>query len=435
MATQYEKAFITHCTIDASLRLVIEADLPVVVFADDQLRQIYEWTLDYWHSSAAPMAPSAEAMRVHFDAILREHEIEVEFEPGEVVEWAIEMVKGAYVDRMWQEWSRAFVTDMSMADLGSKAAVMEGHISDLLGISTSLARRSELVDLREGAQQRLDAYHQRAADIMDTTTRGLKLGLDQVDEHIGKIRPGDLAVFAGGPKMGKSYGLDMCALYHWKCGGTPVLFTLENSVEDTLDRIAIIELGLDPVRWARGLATPEEIALVEKWIETMQTSEHPLYVVQPEIGKRTVEYMVRLAKSLGDAVLIDQLTFIEVPQASMRKPRDQQVRDILHELKALVSTGNRIPCLLAHQINREGVKAAEKVGHIEMYHLAESSEVERTADLVFGLWAGDGLKAAGLAYLQMLASRHHALVNWELIWRPWIGQIAVRGQIDLRSSD
>lgn len=90
-----------------------------------------------------------------------------------------------------------------------------------------------------------------------------------------------------------------------------------------------------------------------------------------------------------------------------------------------------MPAVVAHQINREGVKSAEKVGHLEMYHLAESSEVERTADFVLALWQSEGLKAAGRAYLQMLAARRVELVNWELIWRPWAGQVAVRGRIEL----
>src|SRR5690606_32069603 len=104
----------------------------------------------------------------------------------------------------------------------------------------------------------------------------------------------------------------------------------------------------------------------------------PFWILQPEMGQRTIQHMVRRAETLGDAVIIDQLTFVEPNPGTERLSRTEQVGRILHMFKALIS--GRMPGLLAHQINREGQKAAEKLGRLEMYHLAESAEVERTAD-------------------------------------------------------
>jgi len=218
---------------------------------------------------------------------------------------------------------------------------------------------------------------------------------------------------------------------YWKAGGVPVLFTLENSVEMTQDRLACMELGIDARRWNRGECDEGELQRIREWTDALRNSERPFWILQPEPGKRTVDLMIRQARVLGNAAFIDQLTFVDVPKASDRSPRHIQIRDILHDLKSIISSGNRIPCLMAHQINREGVKSAERSGKLEMYHLAESAEVERTADWVFGLWQGEGLRQAGRAYIQMLAARREDLVDWEAVWRPHIGQIAVRGQVDL----
>jgi DnaB-like helicase C terminal domain len=434
IASQYETVFIQHLTIEESFRLVLEAHLPPEVFHDEALRSIYEWALNYWHSSAEERAPSPAAMKVHFESVLAEHEIPIDMDPDDTVVWSIDSLRGAYIDRQWQEWVKGFTVDMSTVGLEHKGVVLEGHLDKLMGLSTSLARRSSLVDVREGISDRLDAYHQRALDRQSTTTRGLTIGLAEVDDHTDLIQPGELAVFAAGPKTGKSFALDYAALRHWEGGGTPVLFTLENSVEMTLDRIAAQALGLG-IGWSRGEADEGEVMRVEAWIDHLKVAERPFYVISPEVGRRTIEHMVRLGKSLGDAIIIDQLTFVEVPMVSARKARHEQVRDILHELKALISTGQRIPCLLAHQVNREGVKSAEKVGRLEMYHMAEASEVERSADVVFGLWQGAGLRSAGRAYLQILAARRFDLVNWELAWQPWSGLIQARGRIDLSRTD
>ena len=221
------------------------------------------------------------------------------------------------------------------------------------------------------------------------------------------------------------------ALRHWLAGGTPTLFTLENGVDMTFDRIVCMWAGVDPRNWERGLCTESELARINRIREAILGSDRPFHIIQPERGKRTVEHLIRRGRTLGDAIFIDQLTFIEPSIGSERKQRWQQVGDSLHELKALISTGVRIPCLLAHQINREGVKAAEKTGHLEMYHLAESAEVERTADAVYGLWQTAAMRDVGTAWLQTLARRRGDLVHWEIAWQPFIGNIAMMSEIDL----
>jgi hypothetical protein len=94
----------------------------------------------------------------------------------------------------------------------------------------------------------------------------------------------------------------------------------------------------------------------------------------------------------------------------------------MHDLKELISSGGSpIPCMLAHQINREGIKKAEQSDHLEMYMLADSSEAERTADWVFGLYASQVEKISGRAKLQILASRREVVKNWMITWRPGVG--------------
>jgi hypothetical protein len=64
-----------------------------------------------------------------------------------------------------------------------------------------------------------------------------------------------------------------------------------------------------------------------------------------------------------------------------------------------------------------------------MWHLAESAEVERTADWVFGLWQSDMMRQGAVAYLQTLASRRADIVHWQLGWEPWIGYIECQGDV------
>lgn len=76
-----------------------------------------------------------------------------------------------------------------------------------------------------------------------------------------------------------------------------------------------------------------------------------------------------------------------------------------------------MPCILAHQINREGVKAAEKTGKFEMYMLAEGAEVERASDWVFSLYQSNMQREVFQATFQILASRREDVKAWEMDWR------------------
>jgi hypothetical protein len=58
----------------------------------------------------------------------------------------------------------------------------------------------------------------------------------------------------------------------------------------------------------------------------------------------------------GDWLFLDQLRFID--PMDMKAPRYIQIREIMHQLKEMISTGrDQMPALLAHQISRDGLKS------------------------------------------------------------------------------
>jgi hypothetical protein len=75
-----------------------------------------------------------------------------------------------------------------------------------------------------------------------------------------------------------------------------------------------------------------------------------------------------------------------------------------------------------------GVKKAEASDFLEMWMMAESSEVERTADWVFGLYASRMEQIGGMAKMQILAARREVLKNWRITWRPGVRLSQVRGE-------
>lgn len=429
MAAHFEKVIVQHLVLPGSLQHIVEAELPEDLLPSDDLGAVFRFCHDYWHASdERTVAPPPEVLYSHpaLANAIAEHEIDLAIEPEGELSWALDMAQGAYINRAVQPWIKTFSTAVVApdVDLLDKPQRLDDAIQELMELQGRFVKRSMHAVVASALVGHLADYHQRAALTHDQI-RGARLGIGALDQHTMGVRDGELAILAAGPKVGKSFWMLWAAYCYWLAGGSPVLFTLENSVEMALTRLVCMVLGIDYARWDQGHCEPEEIRAVEEMIATFQSTERPFHILQPETNKRTIESMVRKARTLGDALYIDQLTFVEPSKGTERRPRHEQIRDMLHELKALISTSHRMPCVLAHQINREGVKAAEKLGYHEMYHMAESSEVERTGDWVISAYQGAALRDQQHAVVQILAARRADLLAWDCLWSPYAGEFVV----------
>jgi hypothetical protein len=192
---------------------------------------------------------------------------------------------------------------------------------------------------------------------------------------------------------------------------------------------------VDHDRYRRGLCVPEELERINIFLELRGESlRDGIRVVSPQRGERTVQWMTRHARTLGtQSLFVDQLTFVEPSHRSLRGP--EAIKDIMHELKEETSSGrDPMATLLAHQINREGMKAAKASGFLEMHMLAEGSEVERTADWVFGLYASQDERMAQMIKFQTLAARRATeLKTWRTAWRPWVNHVETLAELEVRT--
>lgn len=423
MSAQGEMVLLKHLPDIDSIATIAREGLPDVVLPSEELRPVYAWAMEYFHRSGQRSAPSVEAIKAEWGDLLDDHEIDIEDAPDDSVEWAIDDLKGGWIYKEVQTFNKELATGLSEATVNERIQVVSEYSQRLVAMAMDMESQEDKVDVREGLPARLQAYEARVED--QEYIYGMRFGIPVIgnrtagiDDYTRGIHPGELAVLAAGPKVGKSWMCALCALREWEAGKSVVLYTLENSVDMTLDRMACLAVNVEYRNWQHGTCVPDEYERVRQWVESVKDRDNPLRVIQPEPGSRSVEMLVRQAQLLdADSLIIDQLTFLE-PEDE-RLPRHLQIREMTHRLKSMISTGRKkMPCLLAHQINREGVKAAEKVGHLEMYHLAEGSEVERTADWVFGLHRTYEEQDNLQAKFQTLAARRedtrHFMMRWSI---------------------
>lgn len=428
MSALGEKTLFALLTDADALDALAREGLDRKVIPTEALRPVYDFALKHYHSSGKPPTPAV--LKEEYGDLLAEHEVSVEADVDESIEWAIDDLKGGYAQKEAHEFSIRMGTALSEADTAEKVLVLADQASELSQLVMRLMPRTTQVDLRYAATDLLDEYDLAVAT--KGTINGMSFGLPQVDQHTRGIWDGELAVLGGGPKMGKSFYADFVAKCEWERERLVALFTLENSIPMTRLRLACQALHIEPSALYDGTLTPDQHEKLRWWVnDVLAKSNTPFLIFNPEMHNRDPHAIVQMARAYGaDSLIVDQLTFMESKGKNLTRPNE--IRTLMHALKGLISTGRRpLPCLLCHQINREGVEHAEKTGKLKMRHMAEGAEVERTADMVLTLYASADEQAMGRMTLSLLAGRRMQTADWDLGWAPQTGHIQVRNRVEL----
>lgn len=435
MTNHAEDVLLLSLTDTDALESLAEIGLPLEAIPTEDLRPICQWAVDQFFVSGRTVAPTRAALQMTWGRQIEDAQIDLlpEDEDTDTVQWAIETLKAQYAYSMSQAFVRTASADIANAANPDKVKAVAKAAEDLFVISESLQTRHSHDNGIVGTQKSLAAYEARERD--PKGIRGLRLGLQAVDQHTGGIRPGELAVVGAPAKAGKSFLLLWAAKEAWIAGQTTVLFSLENSVDMTFDRLVCGHLGINARQYQDGECSDADKARVREFVHEVAPTLGRLEIVQPSDGERTMAAMVRKAQTMGvQRLFIDQLTFVEEPNTE-RLSRDEIVKVKMHTLKNLITGSERIPCVLAHQVNRTGTDMARKLGYLLMEHMADGAEVERTADVVFGLFRGDADTIAGEAVLQILAARRFGNQAWKILWQPEVGIVGVVREYDLRASE
>lgn len=430
MSRYAEKQLIAHLLDEDSLDTLVKDGFKPHLIPTEELQPVYEFAVDYY--LLGRLAPTEEVFDAHEVSAGRSigdllDDLEMEWRQGAEtsLDWVTKELKSTYANANAHIWMREGAQKLAESDTDTRQAVLEEIVSQGVQLASLLQDRRTKVDVRDVISSRLEAYEKRK---LNEHVAGLTMGMPEIDEYTNMIQPGELAMLAAFAKAGKSYILDLIALNEWERGRVPALFTLENAIDMTLDRVACLSCHVDSTLWQRGQCDDMDIERVRAKIKEMESSDHPFLILSPEPGNRNPQSIVRMAQVSGaDSLIIDQLSHIEYNGKQGHRPT--QVMEIMNSLKGLISSGHsHIPTLIAHQIHREGKKAADKRGFYEMEDLAESSSAERWTDFVFSMYASRDMKVMNRYLLQVLATRRCPVKWWDMFWNVNQGVASIKGE-------
>jgi replicative DNA helicase len=212
---------------------------------------------------------------------------------------------------------------------------------------------------------------------------GLTSDFSDLDGMTGGFQRSDLIIIAGRPAMGKTAVSLNIAYNMAKLHGLPVLvFSLEMSKDQLVQRIIASEAGVDSNRLRSGRISPNEWDSVYKAVDRI--SELPIFIddnasmtlmeMRSQARKKQAEH----GGSLG-LIMIDYLQLMEGTSDN----RVQEISKITRGLKGLARE-LQVPVISLSQLSR-GVEARNNKRPM-MSDLRESGSIEQDADLIIMLY-------------------------------------------------
>ena len=247
---------------------------------------------------------------------------------------------------------------------------------------------------------------------------GMESGFKDLDVKTSGLNNSDLIIVAARPAMGKSAFALNIATAVAKAGVPVLIFSLEMSKEQMVNRILCSEAQVDSMKVRTGKLDTDD------WVKLGKASgdlaETPIYIDDTP-GMSAVELRAKcrkakLEKGLG-LVVIDYLQLMEGKKSG--ESRQQEISEISRALKILAKEID-VPVIALSQLSRA---AEQRPDHRPMLSdLRESGSIEQDADIVMFLYRDDyynpETEKKNVAEVIIAKNRQGSTGTVELAWLP-----------------
>ena len=207
---------------------------------------------------------------------------------------------------------------------------------------------------------------------------GISSGFVDLDEKISGLNPSDLIILAARPAMGKSAFVLNIASYVAKHKTPVMIFSLEMSKEQMVNRILSSESEVDSMKLRNANLDSDD------WLKlgsaSGKLSEIPLYIDDtPGLSSSELRAKCRKAK-LEKGIGLVIVDYLQLMESKTKSPsRQQEVSEISRSLKILAKE-LKVPVIALSQLSRA---SESRTDHRPMLSdLRESGSIEQDADIV-----------------------------------------------------
>jgi replicative DNA helicase len=317
------------------------------------------------------------------------------------------------------------------ADKIAGLAHSEGRVDELVASASALLASVSAGESRRGPRLIADVLREHLPAVgerWDGRRDGLMTGFADLDKALGGLRPGNLALIAARPAMGKT-SLAMQIAANVAEDRAVVVFSQEMADTELADRLIALKGGVDLGKVIRGGMSEDEHSRFN--LGVMRLRDMLLYVddepAQRITDIRAKTMKVRRQREIG-LVVVDYLQLMTGDGAN----RNAEIEQISRGLKALAKELG-CPVIALSQLSR---KCEERPNKRPMLSdLRDSGAIEQDADVVMMIYRDEVYNPsspdAGTAEILIRKNRQGAIGDVRLTWR---GEITAFGNCDYQAS-
>jgi len=230
---------------------------------------------------------------------------------------------------------------------------------------------------------RLDDLHKDKNKI-----RGVPTGFKDLDNILAGLQKSDLFILAARPSMGKTaFALGLAHNIAVQSQETVLLFSLEMSKEQLVDRLLSTESGVDAWNLRTGNLTDADFEKIGRAMGTL--SEAPIYIDDtPGISVSDLRTRARREAHLRPLglIIVDYLQLMSGSRSFGDGNRVQEISEISRGLKGIARELN-VPVIALSQLSRSVESRTPQIP--QLADLRESGSIEQDADVVAFLYRED----------------------------------------------
>lgn len=278
------------------------------------------------------------------------------------------------------------ITALGYDEAKTLAELIEDAESKLFEVSQKHVKQDivSLETILSESFERLDELHKDKGKI-----RGVPTGYKDLDGILAGLQRSDLLILAARPSMGKTaFALNLAHNVGTKAGEAVLIFSLEMSKEQLVDRMLAMESGVDAWALRTGNLSDQDFERIGEAMGTL--SEAQIYIDDtPGITVSDLRTKARREMHQHPLGLII-VDYLQLMSGGSRFGGDgnrvQEISEISRGLKGIARELN-VPLIALSQLSRSVESRSPQIPQLS--DLRESGSIEQDADVVAFLYRED----------------------------------------------
>ena len=396
----WESALVAKAIASGGLSDVIARGIDAEHFADDDVREVWDWSVDFYTSHRQP--PSMSALRDEFPG----------FKPKlsqDPLGYHIDKFVDHCRERIAIEQVRAYHELLEDPDAINE---IEVHALEMARVLAEVVPEPKVHRFSDGMKRHKEYLRRQA----EGEIHGTYIGVPTIDRTTLGQQPHELCIYAGYMGTGKTTGMQHHCLSAYLQKRTSLFISLEVEAEQILRKFDVM---MSNVRYHAMKALELDVGEEEQWTAILEQAESDKMerdiIIIDDIKNCTPEKVAsNMMRYKPDIVFVDYLEEMRTPRVGKGMQGWEGVQENARGLKQNARVF-KIPTVTATQLNREGGKGDVSLNTVS--HQAAG----KVADMLIGLQQDEEMYDSNEMEYVLLkyrdgsrSTRKPVILRWEL---------------------